>query len=408
MASVARQKGSDFYYAFYRVPVGIGENGETRWKLLKKSTRKLKYDDAMVEAKALETNARAKAGAGDIKAKQYLRILEDAHGNALKGTLNQATATAYLSRIMEIAIGLPLVSYTIESWFREWLGYKSSINRSAGTIVRYTGVVESFLNTLSQERRASPLGTLGMNELVAFQKANKEAGKSSTTVNLAIKTLSMALNRALELGLIKTNPAKGFDKVTSSKMKKDVFEPGQVAKLRDTASGDWKGVILFGYYTGMRLGDITGLSWSNVDIQCEWLTFVDRKTSKQLQIPLHPMVTRYLKEQVRPSDNSAVFPSVHGKATSGRSGLSTSFATIMRNAGISGKQIKAGGVEGRSRNTLTFHSLRHSFTSALANAGVPAETRQKITGHLDNKTHQIYTHHDKQTLKNAVDLIPTI
>ena len=52
------------------------------------------------------------------------------------------------------------------------------------------------------------------------------------------------------------------------------------------------------------------------------------------------------------------------------------------------------GEKGRNVSALSFHSLRHSFTSAMANANVPAEIRQKLTGHADSKSHATYTHHE--------------
>jgi len=60
--------------------------------------------------------------------------------------------------------------------------------------------------------------------------------------------------------------------------------------------------------------------------------------------------------------------------------LSGQFAKVMAAAGISGT-ITRHTKDGRANNSLSFHSLRHSFNSAMANAGVSQEVRQKLTGH---------------------------
>ena len=59
-------------------------------------------------------------------------------------------------------------------------------------------------------------------------------------------------------------------------------------------------------------------------------------------------------------------------------------------------------VQGKgSRNFTkrTFHSLRHSFNSALANAGVAEEVRMKLTGHSSKAMNTRYTHLEIGTLK---------
>lgn len=54
----------------------------------------------------------------------------------------------------------------------------------------------------------------------------------------------------------------------------------------------------------------------------------------------------------------------------------------------------------------SFHALRHSFNSALANAGVPEEVRMKLTGHATPVMNSKYTHLQEKTLKDAVTKMP--
>ena len=56
----------------------------------------------------------------------------------------------------------------------------------------------------------------------------------------------------------------------------------------------------------------------------------------------------------------------------------------------------------------TFHALRHSFTSALANKNVASELRMKLTGHKTEGEHQKYTHHEMDNLRAAVKKIPSL
>jgi len=66
------------------------------------------------------------------------------------------------------------------------------------------------------------------------------------------------------------------------------------------------------------------------------------------------------------------------------------------------------GKAGHSVSKLSFHSLRHSFTSELANSGVPPEIRQKLTGHADLGTHKTYTHLEVATFQRAIAALPSL
>ena len=88
-------------------------------------------------------------------------------------------------------------------------------------------------------------------------------------------------------------------------------------------------------------------------------------------------------------------------------GLSAQFRNLVEKAGITGRVVTREG-KGRATNSKTFHALRHSFISALANAGVASEIRQKLAGHADPKVHANYTHHELQTLRGAIEKLPRL
>ena len=110
------------------------------------------------------------------------------------------------------------------------------------------------------------------------------------------------------------------------------------------------------------------------------------------------------------SGQAFLFPKLAGHTTGGKFGLSMTFARIMARAKIAGEVLYARkeGSKGRTVNSLSFHSLRHSFNSAMANAGVSQEVRMKLTGHADSATNTGYTHHELEPLRRAVESIPAI
>ena len=80
----------------------------------------------------------------------------------------------------------------------------------------------------------------------------------------------------------------------------------------------------------------------------------------------------------------------------------------MKKAGVDSKMIQRDGEKGRNRSTLSFHSLRHSFNSEMANAGIPQEMRQRLTGHASKAVNDRYTHAELKTLRNAVESVPSL
>ena len=97
---------------------------------------------------------------------------------------------------------------------------------------------------------------------------------------------------------------------------------------------------------------------------------------------MHPDFATWLSGRPRGIGKAPVFPELAGKRISGGRGLSVQFRNIVEAAAINGRIVMREG-KGRSTHSKTFHGLRHSFISQLANAGVAPEIRQKLAGHSD-------------------------
>ena len=80
--------------------------------------------------------------------------------------------------------------------------------------------------------------------------------------------------------------------------------------------------------------------------------------------------------------------------------------TLAVRAGLDTMTLKGKGSHQFSRRT--FHSLRYSFNSALANAGVRQEIRVKFTGHSSNAMNDRYTKLDRKPLGDAIEKLPKL
>jgi integrase len=336
---------------------------------------------------------------------------EGAASRAGSGRLIEAQARAVVNSILEHAGHEAITFYKTRDWLNEWLNDKSD-SREESTTAKYKQVVDRFLNHLGQ-RADHGLAHVTPSDIRSFRDLLHAEGRAASTVNQIIaKVLSASFAKARRLGYIPINPCSAVEPLKKTRSVAGVFSSDQVKQLLEAApSEDWRGFILSGFFTGQRLRDLADLRWSSVDFEKKMI-FIDEqdKGGAGVAIPIHQdLLDQLLKLRVTGDPNGPVFPSLFGKAGGGKSGLSEAFKRIMSRAGIAiEKRLESGGGVGRGRNKLSFHSLRHSFNSELANAGVAQEIRQKLTGHRGVESNKLYTHLDFPALEAAVRMVPSI
>jgi len=78
---------------------------------------------------------------------------------------------------------------------------------------------------------------------------------------------------------------------------------------------------------------------------------------------------------------------------------------IKLNESYISKRFKRAVRSAKLNDDIHFHSLRHSFASALVQRGVSLYAVKELLGHEDIKTTQIYSHLQKENLSKAVNLL---
>lgn len=382
MASVWKRTNSPFWVACYTGPDG---------SRLKKSTKQKNRTDALRLAIAWEDTAR--------KARQ--------------GLLTESQARQVISDIVELTSGQRLETYSVETWFKLWLSDKKDV-RAPRTHERYEAIVTRFLDTIGDRRKIS-ICYLSAKDIKQFRDLQRASGKSPRTCNLEIKTLRAGLNAARRQGLVTSNAAEALEMLPTTQTQKEIFSAEDIEKITQIAPPDWRGATLVGFFTGARLGDVANLKWKSVDLANGLLSFTPEKTSHsttptKITIPIAKTLSEYLIGLPSSDDpNAYLFPTLAERKTGGHNGLSRQFLHLLEDAELVSKtRTKKNGEKGRVQSPLSFHSLRHSCTSAMANAGISVELRQQITGHSSAEMNAIYTHHELQQLKSAINAIPGV
>jgi len=173
---------------------------------------------------------------------------------------------------------------------------------------------------------------------------------------------------------------------------------------------DWRTAVNLGLYLGARLGDATNLRWSNIDVSRKQVRFTPEKSRKktELVIPIHNDLEAWLLSLPSSERGDAFLcPTLGGAVAGRRASLSKEFGAILEAACIDRKAGRQKHGKGRTFNRLGFHSLRHTFNSGMADAGVSIELRLKLTGHSTIAMNDRYTHLADTTKWRAIDAIPS-
>ena len=345
------------------------------------------------------------------KALEFCLLLEKAAMKARRNELTAAQGRKLIAEMVVISSGEQMPPLTVRGWFEEWLANKKA---SAGqqTTARYRSVLEDFLADLGSRANA-PLSAISPRDVISFRDRLRAEGRTAKTTNALVrKSLSLPFSSALQLGHIAANPCAAVDPINdraeARTYGREPFTGNEVAALVTHAEGDWKGAIILGATSGLRLSDIANLRWEALDLEAGLLRLQTQKTGAIVVVPLHAGFLEWLAGQSRGIAKAHIFPRLAGIGTAGRKGLSVQFRGIMRIAGVTGRVSEPVGEKGRTRNSKSFHSLRHHFISQLANQGVAPDIRQKLAGHSSATVHGIYSHHELETLRAAVAKLPVL
>ena len=240
---------------------------------------------------------------------------------------------------------------------------------------------------------------------------------SASTYNNRLCVLREVHRTIMEKAAAKSNPWEGFPLRPDDSHTRRELTVEELARLVDVATREgpeWRTLFGIAMYTGMRLGDCCKLTWSEVDIVRSIIQKIPEKTKKYrkgrpVTIPIHKVLADLLMQAPVDKRTGYVLPTVGAWAASGSSGMGRvhhRIGKIFKNAGI----VMSVEVKGRSHKApeATFHSLRHTFVSMSANAGVPQHIVQAIVGHESTAMTRHYYHENVAALQQAVEAIPSI
>jgi integrase len=385
------------------------DEGAGKWRQVSTGTKD--------RAKAMEVCAKYEALARP-KAHTGAAVPEEATGELLeagikliqmarRGNLGEDAGREFVNRLLKaVQVEARVDGTSVADFLRGWIEGRK-LSKAQATGARYNTTIEMFLEFLGARSTVS-LAAMGAKDIEKFRNHRlKEVSPSTVTDDL--KILRTAFNTARKQGAILSNPVEGVDFPASEAQSREAFTPAEVPLLVAAAEdSEWKLAIMFGAYAGCRLSDAVQMDWAAVDFEAKLLRYRQRKTKRSVELPIHKVLLKQL-EKMAGDSAGLITPGLAKQNVSGKSGLSRQFLQIARAAGVDVDVRAVQREQNSKRRSFTgksFHSLRSSFVSAMANAGVAPEIRQKLSGHTTAEAHQRYTKLELDPLRKAINSIP--
>lgn len=408
MASLWKHPKSPFWVACFDIYSGGPQPMRCKRSL---KTRELKL--ARKIADALDDAARGTMS--DQDASRFCAVIAD--GRA------RAAATTIFKDVFRIVHGRELGGASLRAFVADWL-HRIKPALSPQAYDKYEQVANALLSSLGRaaDRDVTSFGARDDTLIVRFRD-HLAANSARSTVNTKMKIVRLLFKAAAQRYKIES-PAQHVSGIrksgaTGEASPRRAFTLAEIDRVLRVATGEWRGIILAGFYTGQRLSDIATWRWENVDVARREITFASRKTGRAMAIPIAEPLADYLVSLPGTDDGRAfVFPTAAGhivRSKSEQSGtLSNQFYDLLARAGLVRRRTHAKTPDGQGRGSrrkvseISFHSFRHTATTLLKAAGVPHSIVMDIIGHESKAVSQVYTHVGDDEKRSAIAKMPSL
>lgn len=279
--------------------------------------------------------------------------------------------------------------------FRDYLQFERGV--SPRTLDAYGRDLERMVE-FSKRHHIDDVANLTSAQLREFVYEMKDRGLAATSIRRTLSAIRTYFAFLLAEGHVKADPTEKVEMPKTWRKLPGVLSREDVASILDAPDISerfyWrdKALLEFAYAAGVRVSELASLKVRDLDLN-EGVAVVFGKGAKERIVPIGRAAQRaldaYLRE-LRPilakrDAEGVVFLNAQGRKLT-RMGI----WKILR------KYVKRSGVKKR----VTPHTLRHCFATHLLEGGADLAAVQEMLGHADISTTQIYTHVDREYLRD--------
>lgn len=272
-------------------------------------------------------------------------------------------------------------------------------NLSENTALSYKNDITQFL-TYMEEVGIKDLNNITSQSITEFLKHQREQGYESSTTARYLSSLKGFFSYIQNAGYIESDPSEALVSVKTSRKLPVVMSVEEIDRIFEQPdTGDKLGLrdrtmLEVLYSCGLRVSELINLKVSDIFFE-EEVVRIFGKGSKERIVPIGSSAIKWLKKYLiegrpllvkRAVSENIVFLNLRGKKMS-RMGLWKIIDKYVKSAGIK-KEIHP-------------HSFRHSFATHLVEGGADLRAVQEMLGHASISTTQIYTHIDRNYIKQV-------
>ncbi|MGI6357305.1 MAG: site-specific tyrosine recombinase XerD [Bacillota bacterium] len=233
----------------------------------------------------------------------------------------------------------------------------------------------------------------------AYLEQLHNRGRAASTISRNLAAIKSFYQFMVREDRLSVDPTEHLQSPKVEKRLPHVMSLTEVEALLSQPSSDEpasqrdKAMLEVLYATGIRVSELVSLDTNDINLEVGYLRCLG-KGNKERIVPLGSVAIRALShylEQGRPklvrsSGEMALFVNQHGRRLT-RQGF--------------WKIIKRYAKEAKIEDSITPHTLRHSFATHLLENGADLRSVQEMLGHADISTTQIYTHVTRNRLKEV-------
>ena len=253
---------------------------------------------------------------------------------------------------------------------------------------------------IQKRQRLEDIAKVKERNLRAYVRFLNAENMSANSIKRAISCIRTYHKFLLTEGKMDHNPVLSIDTPKVAKKLPNILTVEEIDKILNfiprKAPMSMRDIAIFEmmYSCGLRVTELCNFKISNIFWDTEMIR-VDGKGGKQRFVPIGPMARKNLKDYIKNErplileknpNKPQLFLSRNGKK------LTRMMIWILLKKWASIAEIN---------KEISPHTLRHSFATHLLEGGADLRSVQEMLGHADISTTQIYTHLDKEHLKEV-------
>jgi integrase len=259
-----------------------------------------------------------------------------------------------------------------------------------------------FIDQLVRDFGSVPLRQFNSMLLEQYQTERLQKGNKPARANRLLATLKHMFTKAVEWEMVEEATLKRIRKgkfLEENNRRLRYLSKEECQALINACDSHLRPIVICALHTGMRKGEILGLTWDRVDLKHGFILLDNTKNGERREIPIDVTLRETLlelsqgtKERPRRIDIPSVFyDPANGKAYKD---VKRSFHSACRRAKIT---------------DFRFHDMRHTFASHLAMSGqVDLSTIKELLGHKTLTMTLRYAHLSPLHMAKAVNVLDSV